>query len=240
MSAIDSQTSLGQLVAERPGRARVLEEFGLDYCCGGKDTLGAACESRGISVETVAASLKAADSAPAQEDTTDWTAASMTALCDHIEATHHAYLRKELPRITDLTHKVARAHGDNHPAVYVVRDTYARLRAELEAHMAKEEQILFPIIRQLDTAAGVPSFHCGSVANPIRVMEAEHEGAGQALATMSGATDGYTTPEDGCSTYRALMDALAELERDLHRHIHKENNILFPRAVAAEAQLAGK
>jgi regulator of cell morphogenesis and NO signaling len=163
---------------------------------------------------------------------------TLTQLADHIEATHHSYLRSALPRISQLAAKVAQAHGSRHPEVIEVQAVFDALREELEAHLQKEEAILFPMCRELDTASTLPQFHCGTVRNPVHVMESEHDNAGRALSELRRLTGDYTLPEDGCNTYRALLDALTEMEGDLHQHIHKENNILFPRAVAMEQRLA--
>lgn len=237
MTTINTGATLGSLVAEQPSRSRVLEQLGLDYCCGGKATLSDACAAAGLDASAVAAQIAEADAATPADTTADWTTAPLADLADHIEATHHAYLKSELPRITQLAEKVAQAHGALHPEAKIVASVYAGLRAELEAHLMKEEMILFPICRQLETAEGPVAFHCGSVANPIGAMEYEHDMAGEALAEMSKATNGYSTPDDVCNTYRALMDALKGLELDLHQHIHKENNILFPRAIEMESRL---
>lgn len=238
MTTIDISATLGSLVAARPSRSRVLEQLGLDYCCGGKSTLANACEAAGLDTSAVVAQITQGDIDSPADSTTDWTTAGLADLADHIEATHHAYLKSELPRITELAEKVAQVHGTLHPEAKTLAGIFAGLRAELEAHLMKEEMILFPICRQLESADGPVAFHCGSVANPIGAMEYEHDMAGEALAKMSQVTQGYTTPEGLCNTYRALMDALKGLELDLHQHIHKENNILFPRAIELESRLA--
>jgi regulator of cell morphogenesis and NO signaling len=226
------------LVVERPSRARVFEKLGIDYCCGGKKPLASAIAERGLDAEVVVAELEkeqaSADGVPGERN---WATASLTDLCDHIERTHHAYLKEELPRLEFLTSKVATRHGTNRPALLEVYDVFAHLKAEMDSHMMKEEQILFPLCRRLDVAEALPASHCGSVANPIAVMVQEHDGAGAALARIRELTENYTLPGDACNTYRALFDSLQQLERDLHLHVHKENNILFPKAVRVEALL---
>jgi regulator of cell morphogenesis and NO signaling len=162
----------------------------------------------------------------------------MAELADHIEGRHHAYLRAELPRIAAWTEKLASVHGVAHPWLFELRDTFAGMRAELEAHMFKEERILFPMVRELEGSQEAPVFHCGSVRNPISMMEHEHDDTGAALARMRELSSGFTPPPDACNTFRATMAALEELERDLHVHIHKENSILFPKAAAREAELS--
>ena len=167
----------------------------------------------------------------------NWASASLIDLCDHIEQTHHAYLKQELPRLEFLTNKVATRHGDNRPALRELSDVFAALKAEMETHMMKEEQILFPLCRQLDAAEQVPAMHCGSIGTPIQVMIREHEDAGDALARIRALTDNFTCPPDSCNTFRAMYDSLHELEQDMHQHVHKENNILFPKAIRLEKLL---
>ncbi len=231
-SMLDS--TVGQLVAEQPARSRVFERFGIDYCCGGKKSLAAACTEKGLSAELIVREIAQLDeSTPPPE--VDWNHAPLSHLCDHIERTHHDGLRVALPRLTMLTEKAAAAHGDRDRRLHDLRDLFASFRAELEAHMAKEELILFPHIRKME-ASGMPqAFHCGPVANPIRVMLAEHDDAGEALSAMRILTDNFTAPSNACNTYRALIEALTALETDMHQHVHKENSILFPRAEELEA-----
>jgi regulator of cell morphogenesis and NO signaling len=238
MMTLTPEIPVGQLVAERPGRARLFERIGIDYCCGGRAPLGQACAEKGLEVEQVLRELAASDLLNAEEDEFDAAGATMSALADHIVAVHHGYLRRELPRLAGLLEKLAGAHGEKHPELHQVREVFASLKEELEMHMLKEEKVLFPIVKQLETASRLPDFHCGSVSNPIHVMEHEHQDAGIALARLWELTGGYAAPADACSTYRAALAGLADLEIDLHRHIHKENAILFPRALAAEAALA--
>ena len=233
---IDPQATVGQLVTERPGRSRVFETLKIDYCCGGKKPLSEACAKRGLDLQTVIELLQKADTKGGRsEDMVDADGLSLTDLADHIEREHHAYLRTELPRLDAMTEKVYRVHGEAEPRLGDVRRAFCALRDELTTHMMKEEQILFPVVRQLEQSDRPVSFHCRTIADPIRQMEAEHEHAGDALATIRTATDDFEPPEWACNTYRAMLDGLAQLERDMHVHIHKENNVLFPKALALEA-----
>ena len=228
--------TLGELVVAQPALARVFEKLGLDYCCGGKQSLAAACARRGLDVATVIAMLDGTVSAlGAGAPEVDPAALSLTALADHIEQTHHTYVKTELPRLAEMSERVARKHGWRDARLLEVHETVLALAAEMLSHMQKEEGILFPLVRQIETGAGDAS-HCGSLANPIRVMEAEHESAGHATARLRELTDGFTPGAEDCNTHRALLAGLADFEADLHRHVHKENNVLFPRALA----LAGK
>lgn len=238
MTAITSDHTVGQLVAERPSRARVFESLGIDYCCGGKRTLDQACDSKGLDAVTVLRTMLAAETESPPPDA-DWTAASLTALCDHIEDTHHRYLRGELPRLGVMIDKVVTAHADKDRRLLDLARTFDGLVNELSSHMMKEEQVLFPMVRELEASDTPPSFHCGTLRNPIAVMEHEHDAAGAALADMRALTDGYVPPAEACNTWRAMLDGLEQLEADMHRHVHKENNILFPRAIRLEAQRQG-
>jgi regulator of cell morphogenesis and NO signaling len=234
------QTTVGELVKERPARCRVFEQLQIDYCCGGAESLTVACSKRSLDPQTVLQQIQQSDSqsAPGDEDLVDADAMSLTDLADHIEQAHHAYLKAELPRLDAMTQKVLEVHGEADPRLADVRRAFVGLYQELSSHLMKEEQVLFPMIRQLESSVGVPAFHCGSVANPIRQMEYEHDSAGNALAVMRDSTDGYQAPQWACNTYRAMLDGLKQLERDLHQHIHKENNVLFPKAIRREAELA--
>lgn len=228
--------TVAELVTEQPARAAVFEKWRIDYCCGGKRLLADVCGLKGIDLVQVAQDLAACDEkAPAEEK--DWAKESLTDLCDHIEGVHHAYLREALPRLSMLTQKVARRHGDSDPRLKDLAQVFAELHEELASHMMKEERVLFPMVRSMEAGSRTAGAHCGGVQNPIRVMVAEHDDAGEALEEMSRLTDGFVIPPAACNSYRAMLFTLAELERDLHIHIHKENHILFPRAAELEAQL---
>ena len=238
MSALDAESTVAQWVAENPPTATVLEEFEIDYCCGGGISLSEACERKRLDPDAVLSRLSEAAVEARKESTENWLDSELSELCDHIEATHHSYLRKQLPRLTELIDKVACAHEAKHPELRALQQAFRDLRAELEPHMMKEEQILFPAIRQLENIASQPTFPFGSVANPIRMMEHEHDAAGSGLTRIRELTGRYETPEDACNTYIVMLNALQELEADLHRHIHKENFILFPRAQQLESALS--
>ena len=239
------EQSVGQLVTDRPGRARIFESLGIDYCCGGRRRLDTACESSGVSADTVISELEVelAGGAGAEPDPSRL---SMTALCDQIERTHHTFLRNELPHLHQRMEKVAAKHGTRDPRLLELQSVLASFTAEIASHMTKEEGILFPLIRALeagDQPAAAPLTGCAMGVNgPIQVMEAEHEQAGAALARMRFLTDDFTPPGAACLTHQALLAGLADLEQDMHRHVHKENNILFPRAgeFGRTEQAAGK
>jgi regulator of cell morphogenesis and NO signaling len=223
---------VGQLVAQRPLRACILEQYEIDYCCGGKATLEDACRKKGLNVEEILVKLRAADQKVVQPDGPDWTTASLKNLIDHIILTYHQPLRQELSRIALLADKVARVHGDNHPEMIDVLNVFTRFKAQLELHMQKEEMVLFPGIAAME-ATGTPQiFGCGGgIEHPIEVMSHEHDDAGEALCAMRKLTHDYAPPADACSSFKVLLSSLAQIESDMHQHVHKENNILFPRAL---------
>jgi len=243
MADIDPTLTLAALVNQQPVLIAPLDQLRLDYCCGGDRSLQAAVASAGLdlaetlqSLEAVATDNRAEGLDASQE--TDWASMGPAELVDHLETTHHVYLKGALPHLTGLSDKVTSAHGERHPELHQIRHAVAELRADLEPHLMKEERVLFPMIRELAAAAEQPTFHCGSVANPIGMMRFEHDQAGELLARLRSLSSDYTLPDDACASYQALYDALAELEADTHLHVHKENNLLFPAAIEAEHALA--
>ena len=219
---LQNDTPVGQLATEFPLATRVFHRHGIDYCCGGGHPLHEACTKRGVNTETVLAEIRAeldAPAAPAQR----WDQAPLEDLIDHILVTYHQPLKEELPRLLQMSAKVLQVHGDKDPeTLSELNSVILALKNELEQHMQKEEQILFPMIR---------NGHGAMADGPISVMNSEHDAAGAALARLRELTDGYNVPEGACTTWTALWHGLAALEDSLHQHIHLENNILFPRAL---------
>ena len=236
---IDPNIKLADLVTERPWAAPILERHRLDYCCGGHRRLKDAARTARCNVESVIEEIESTPS-PVNAPETDVSGMSMTSLIDHLEATHHEYLRDALVRLDQLAEKVRDVHSANHPELSRVRELVRALRAELEPHLAKEEQILFPMIRELEVSASLPTFHCGSLGNPISVMMSEHESTGELLEQVRTFNGEFQVPSDACASYRALYEGLSDLEADTHMHIHKENNLLFPSVVRAEQALASR
>lgn len=234
-SSITPASRVGDIVAAQPLLASVFQRVGIDYCCGGKITLAAACSARGLDATTFLAMLAAA---PLQNSAgiVDAAAMSLTELADHIEATHHAYLKADLPILVEQADRVALRHGERDARLLLVAETVRTLAEEMFNHMTKEEHILFPLVRALEKD-GLRPAHCGSIANPIRQLESEHTDAGGAVARLRELTEGFVPHEGACNTHRALLAGLARLETDLHQHVHKENNVMFPRAITLEAQI---
>ena len=232
---IDESMTLADAVDAFPQLAREFERRGLDYCCGGGRSLGDACALVGLDPAVTVAELSQLEASSASAE---WTAMTADTLVDHIEATHHRYLWDEMPRVTTLVDKIVSVHGARHAELVEIASCFAQVRADLEPHMLKEERMLFPMIRELATSTDMPSFHCGSLRNPISVMLSEHDAVGDLLSKLRRLTAGYTTPADGCATYAACFAAMAELEADTHLHIHKENNVLFPLVLQLEEERA--
>ncbi len=233
MVQMSASSTLAEVLAARPGSERVLEGFGLDFCCGGSRRLDEACGELGLEPEAVLAALVAQPEEPEPA----WVTMGPGPLVDHIEQTHHTYLHTEMARLSALAAKVASVHGDRHPELAGVVEAWEALRADLEPHLAKEERVLFPMIRELAGATSAPRFHCGSIDRPVAVMLAEHDETGRLLALLSERTGGHRPPADGCASFQALYQGFAQLEADTHLHIHKENNLLFPAVVELEASL---
>jgi regulator of cell morphogenesis and NO signaling len=234
MDTIDPAMTLGALVNSHPELAREFERRGLDYCCGGGQSLADACTDVGLDPAAVAMELAAVATTGSVRE---WSSMGAAELVDHLETTHHRYLWDEMPRLSALMAKILSVHGGTHPELEQVAACLAEAVADLEPHLLKEERVLFPMIRELATAHELPAFHCGSLQNPISVMFREHEAVGELLARLRQLTNGYQPPPDGCASYIACFAGLADLEADTHLHIHKENNLLFPLVLQLESGL---
>jgi regulator of cell morphogenesis and NO signaling len=238
---LNENMAVGDIVVKFPQTRTLLERLGIDYCCGGKVLLTQATEQAGVPVDKVLADLAEAVESAEKEAVSikDWSAASSSELVDHIEQTHHVFMKEQLPRLAGLLDKVIQTHGERHGEILErLKHNYTALKTDIELHLAKEEQILFPLIRQLEAFSqgrgSVPQVHCGSIDNPIGQMEHEHDVAWQYLAEMRQITGDYRLPDDACPSFAALFEGLDALEKDLHEHIHLENNILFPSAQRLE------
>lgn len=220
-----AERTVRELVAERPGRSRIFQEFQIDFCCQGGRTLREACERKGVAIEEALARLEAeqASSSLPKDNPADL---PLHDLADYIVEIHHGFLRRELPRLGAMATRVAQVHGGHTPSVVEVSQVFDGLFSELNSHMMKEEQILFPAISALSRDRATPM----PLDGPIHCMIHEHATAGDALARLRELTDGYQPPTGACNTWRALFAGLADLEEDLHRHIHLENHVLFPGA----------
>lgn len=236
----EKSKTIGELVASDFRKAEVFRKFGLDFCCGGNKTIKDACAEKGISHEEVEKALSEAENQPAaaSHDFNKW---KLDFLADYIVNTHHTYVQEALPMLYEFSNKVANVHGNAHPEVVEIARYYDEVANELRMHMHKEEMILFPYIKHLAQceAQGLtpetPGF--GTIQNPIRMMEAEHVSAGGCMEQIRVLSNNYTPPQDACGSYKVLYAKLEEFEKDLHQHIHLENNILFSKAIELESKL---
>lgn len=226
-----------EIAQTQPSSIRVFEQFGIEYCCGGRKPLADACAAKDVDVETVIAALEAA-SRNENSQVKDWTKETLTHLTEHIVTTHHAYCKGELPRLSGLAAKVVNVHGGTNPELAVIRAKLAELAEELTDHLAEEEVIVFPMIVKLEgkkaSDGAVPAESRTSIGNPLALLIEEHDSAGVLLAEIRSLSRNFIAPEYACTTYHAFFDGLKDFEHDLHRHVHLENNILFPRAIELE------
>jgi regulator of cell morphogenesis and NO signaling len=229
-----------EFAVELPGAARVFERLGIDYCCGGDVPFAEACHKVGLDPDKVFTSLQEAPTGTAPA--ADWSKAPLAALARHIVDTHHTFTRSEIARLEPLFSNVCAFHKERHPELAQMQQVFRALSAELQTHMMKEEHILFPYLAAMEQAAlaggPIPRPMFGTVQNPVRMMMMEHDSAGDALRDLRAASGGFVVPADACTSYTELYRALEAFEADLHTHIHLENNILFPRALAMEAAAA--
>jgi len=233
------EKTLAEIVTENIRAAIIFEEYGLDFCCRGNRNLKEACSDKNVDVQKIVNELaNLSDTGSGTQNVNDW---QLDFLVDYILNNHHQYVRRMIPVISLHADKVASVHGKNHPETLRIADLFLAVREELEMHMMKEERILFPQIKQMvqtqkeNSQYFAPPF--GSIQNPIMMMEYEHTSAGDALSQIRELSNNYTHPEDACNTFKALFSELKEFEEDLHKHIHLENNILFPKSITLEAEL---
>jgi len=231
-------TKVKQIAVADPRARQILEESGVDYCCGGDKSLHEACMHADVSAEEILSRLRK-NSESAGPDDGNWISAPLADLTLHIRERHHRYVREAIPRVGALLTKVKAKHGKNHPEIAEIEKLFVDLGKEMIMHMQKEEQVLFPYIDALERSASgngalEPSFF-QTVRNPIHSMMKDHDSAGELARQIRKTSSEYTPPADGCASYQALYRDLHEFEADLHQHVHLENNILFPRAVEMES-----
>ena len=236
---ISSGMTVREVALQVPEATRLFEKLKIDYCCGGDRALGDACANAGVETAEVLRMLDEVQPANGKP-LPNFQQLSLPELITHIVDKHHVFTKEEMTRLDLLFRKVISVHGENHPELKKAGEAFARLCADLSPHMFKEERVLFPYIEAVARAeaqsAPIPVPPFGTVNNPVRMMIMEHDMAGEILRELRGLTSDYTPPADGCISYKTLYQALEALERDLHQHIHLENNILFPRAIQMEAQ----
>ncbi|RPI20767.1 MAG: iron-sulfur cluster repair di-iron protein [Acidobacteria bacterium] len=235
---IERNTTVGEVAANLPGAVRLFERLQIDYCCGGRRPLEEVCREKNLGVDEVVAALQTiSDVQPGNGSERDWSQARLAELAEHIVSRHHSYVRREIPRINALLGKICEVHGERRLEFPEVRNIWNELTAELEQHMFKEERILFPFVSQLESwiqgSGEEPSAPFGSVRYPIQAMINEHDSAGHLIGQIKE----LLTDQSGCNTCLEFFRSVDGFEKDLHQHIHLENNILFPRAVELEKQM---
>lgn len=231
MKTITPEITVGEIVRAVPARSRIFENLGIDYCCGGKKPLAEACRVKGLDPATVVAMLGALDGV-SETSQANPDVMGLAELCDHIGRAHHDYLREELPRLDFMTRKVAAVHGDHEVRLHEVRRVFESFNTAMTAHTDEEESVVFPKIRELEATNGDKAIREAELKVVLAKLESEHDNAGAALARFRELTDGFVPPDWACNTFRALYDGLERLERNTHQHVHKENNVLFVKAVA--------
>lgn len=227
-NSLSINSSINDFVKARPDLMPALQKLNFDICCGGHKTFSEACSERKLDANSILSQLLADGTGSKPKVETDWSEVTLTELADHLENTHHVYLREVEPRLDSLLKKVIAAHGQNHPELKQLEKLVKDFWNDMTPHLMKEERVLFPMIREMGESLEGPS---GFIMGPIKVMRHEHEIVSRLLDAMSSLTAKYTPPADGCGTYGALMDVLKELDTDTRLHLHKENEILFPRAL---------
>ncbi|USN45382.1 MAG: iron-sulfur cluster repair di-iron protein [Candidatus Woesearchaeota archaeon] len=230
---------ISELVTEDYRTASIFKKHGIDFCCGGKITLTKACEQKGINKTEIIEEIKKLNKEESKTNKPE--DLELDSLAEHIVNKHHTYVRKRIPEIEPFLTKLVRVHGEKHPELQKTRKIFNEIKDELTTHMQKEESILFPYIKKLvqEKKEGntIPQSPFGTIKNPIQMMEQEHEQAGNGFKEIRTITNNLIPPEDACNTYRVTFSMLAEFEDDLHRHIHLENNVLFPKAIELEDEL---
>lgn len=231
--------TVGEIVADNFNNAGIFDKYGIDFCCHGSALLPEASKTAGADMEKVIEEIE--HLAPTTSENIDFKSWPLDLLVDYILKIHHRNIRTHGPEIEELLDKICRVHGEKHPSLYNVQALFHDSLSDLNAHLDKEELVLFPYIYEMVKAklenTPLPEFHCGSIEAPISVMMAEHDIEGERYRHIEHLTNGYTAPEDACNSYRLVLQQLKAFEEALHQHIHLENNIVFPRSIKMEAKL---
>ncbi|MES2003438.1 MAG: iron-sulfur cluster repair di-iron protein [Bacteroidota bacterium] len=239
-----NEAPIGQLVVSDYRTAAIFKKYGIDFCCNGNRSIDATCAGNTDQADALKEEIRHILEMPThgKEEGTDYSSWPLDLLADYIEKKHHRYVAEQIPVVTEYLEKLCRVHGYKHPELFEIRSLFSHCAEELSAHMKKEELMLFPFIRKMVAAkkgAGTTfSAPFNTVQNPIQVMMKEHQVEGERFSKIRSLSDEYTPPADGCNTYKVGYALLEEFENDLHLHIHLENNILFPKAIAMEGVFA--
>lgn len=237
---ITQDRTIGSIVAEDYRAAAALTRYGIDFCCKGGRTVEEVCRTKNIDMDDLAGEIaeELERGTRSGEDPAEWT---LTRLAEHIEQVHHAYVNARTPILLQYLNKLCKVHGERHPELFEIAEEFMACAHAMAVHMKKEELLLFPFIKQLERTAAeglpAPHPHFGSVGRPVTVMMHDHDAEGERFRRIKELSYGYANPPDGCVTYATAMKLLQEFEADLHRHIHLENNILFPGAIDLEQRI---
>lgn len=233
---LTKEKTIGELVAEDFRAAQVFRKYKIDFCCKGNRSIQEACENKKFTAEQIYADLEQISAE--KSDNTDFNSWPLDLLADYVEKTHHRYVEENSAVLIQYLNKLCKVHGDRHPVLFEISKEFNESAQELAAHMKKEELILFPFIRKMvaakQTGAALDTPHFGTVESPVAMMKHEHTVEGERFVKIAELTNGYQYPEDACGTYQVTFRMLEDFENDLHKHIHLENNILFPKAIALE------
>jgi regulator of cell morphogenesis and NO signaling len=237
----DDEQTIGEMVAKDYRKAQVFKNWGIDFCCGGKRTLEEVCKTKRINIERLREQLES-ENLQSQHYSLNYNSWELDFLADYIVNTHHQYVKDNIPFIGGLANKVAGVHGDKHAELIEVAKLFNKLATDLSLHMIKEENVVFPFIKELvaskKSPVSFPAFSFDNVNTPVQILEMEHEIAGEDMAAIHSLTSGYTLPEDACASYTVLYKKLMVFENDLFMHVHLENNILFPKAIQLRKELS--
>jgi len=233
------EKTLSEIVTENYKYADIFEKNDLDFCCNGNVNFLEACKKNNIDVSVITNELtKISETKKETNNYDNW---KLDFLVDYIVNNHHKYVSDSIPKINEHLNKIVEKHSDNHPELLEIKESFSVVYKDLQMHMMKEEKILFPYIKQMvlvqDGSAKKEAPYFGTVQNPIRMMEDEHKNAGDLLKKIKDISKNYTVPENGCNTYKVTLEELKEFEEDLHKHVHLENNILFPKSIKLEQLL---
>ncbi len=230
--------TIGEIVAKDFRTASIFSKYGIDFCCKGDRTIQQACDKKSVNIDELKQKLD--EAMKNHEENIDYNAWPLDLLADYIEKTHHRYIREKSPSLLQFLNKVQKVHGERHPELYEIFELFSQSVEDLEVHLQKEERIVFPFVRKMIEAknSGQPleRAHFGSIENPIAVMKDDHSAEGERFQRIAELTKGYNPPPEACNTYRVSFAMLDEFEQNLHKHIHLENNILFPKAIKMEEE----
>ncbi|MFL1011051.1 iron-sulfur cluster repair di-iron protein [Flavisericum labens] len=237
----NAQKQIGQYVADDYRTAAIFSKYGIDFCCKGNRTIEEVCTKKNIDANQLLGELETLLNSKTNQSI-DYNSWPMDLLVDYIEKKHHRYVEEKIPVLRQFLDKLCRVHGERHRELFEINELFIASAKELSAHMKKEELILFPFVKKMASAvssqSGVEEPYFGTVENPIAMMMQEHDNEGERFRKIAELTNNYNPPADACNTYRVTYAMLDEFEKDLHLHIHLENNILFPKAVKLEQQFA--